>query len=488
MAEDPAWGGPDLGSMRHRPWHHITMIVRKRWLVALVPALLAGAVVATLGTIGTSVKVPVANTNATGTPGTTQSPTDRPTPSPTPSASPTVTAAPATGTPVTSSTAASRSKPAVHRALPALPAIGVFGGSSIAQIAFGTGQDAYLGHTSSSVYVEINDYEHGRVGQIHAANSATKVLVYAEVQTEGPNSCQWDANPSWGVSYCYATNNHPEWFLLNKSGQRAQYTDNGYYMMDLGSPTYQAAWVANEIAMAHRDGFQGIEMDDVNLSPGHGTDGTLAKYSDSQYEATVQAFVAVVSPQLKAAGLLVSANIGNANPWDTNALNESVQIAASLSIYNHEFWMRWQEGTPLMNGAEWAASIHMEETIQNTGAAFTALTYGSINDVTAMRYTRGSFLLGWNGRAGSALIYRPDPDLVDPYAADWTTDVGAPSGARYAVGIGWRRDFAAGTVVINPAGSGSQTFDLRGNYRMPDGSVVSSVTLGPTSALVLPAA
>ena len=132
--------------------------------------------------------------------------------------------------------------------------------------------------------------------------------------------------------------------------------------------------------------------------------------------------------------------------------------------------------------------MQMEEAIEGTGTAFTALTYGSSGDTAAMRYARATFLLGWNGGAGSALLYRPDPESVDPYSPGWATNVGVPVGGRYAVGIGWRRNFSSGTVVINPSGSGSQTFDLGGAYQMPDGSVVTSVTVGPASALVLPGA
>jgi hypothetical protein len=477
--------------MRHLSWHHLRVAKRKRWVAAAPPVALVSAVLLSLGGTHQAVGGGVAGTSVTNniaTPGPTPQPTLTPWAS--------VSASPAAGTSTPSpdatlgiattspTPAATKRSPGARLRLP-VPVVHVGGGSStVGQIAFGNGQDAYLGHTAGSRYVEINDYEYGRVGAIRAADSTTKVLVYQEAQTEGPGSCQYDAHPSWGISYCYADANHPEWFLLTNSGQRAQYTDNGYYMMDIGSVTYQQAFAANVIATARRDGFDGVELDDVNLSPAHGTDGTLAKYTDAQYAAATVSFVAAVSRDISAAGLVISANVGNSNPWDSTALAESQQIAANLSVYNHEFWLRWQEGTPLMTGAEWLASIHMEEVIQASGAAFTALTYGSLNDVQAMRYVRGSFLLGWNGQSGSALIYRPDPEVVDSYSPEWTIDVGTPTGDRYAVGAGWRRQFTGGTVVVNPSG-GSQTFDLGGAYRMPDGSLVSSVTLGPASALVL---
>ena len=325
------------------------MIVRKRWPAALAPVLLAGAVVATLGTVGTS--VPTATTNSP-TASATPSPTAQPTPSLTPFATPSATAPPPAATQGAPSTSAPRPKAPARRVTPKVPAGVPLGWSNIGELAIDTGQDAYLGNTGRYQYVEINDYEYQHVASIHAANPATKVLLYAQTQTEGSQSCQYDAHPSYGMSYCYADANHPEWFLMNKSGQRAQYTDYRLYMMDMGSATYQQAWATNEIATAKRDGFDGVYMDDVNLSPGHGDDGTLAKYTDAQYETAVQSFVAAVAPRLKAAGLLVSANVGNSNPWDGNALAESEQMARNLSIYNHEFWLRWQEGTALMTGAE----------------------------------------------------------------------------------------------------------------------------------------
>ncbi len=479
--------------MRHLSWHHLRVAQRKRWAAAAPPVLLLGVVALGFGGIHQGVGGGVAGTSVTNiaTPAPTPQPTLQPTAAgsvtPVPTASPRTTPSPdATLGMATTKPAISGSRRKPGALLFHSTRVFVGGGSStVGQIAFGNGQDAYLGHTAGSRYVEINDYEYGRVGAVRAADPATRVLVYQEAQTEGPGSCQYDTHPSWGMSYCFADANHPEWFLLTNSGQRAQYTDNGYYMMDMGSVTYQQAFAANVIATARRDGFDGVELDDVNLSPAHGTDGTLAKYTDAQYAAATVAFVAAVSRDISAAGLVVSANVGNSNPWDTTALAESQQIAANLSVYNHEFWLRWQEGTPLMTGAEWLASIHMEEVIQSTGAAFTALTYGSLNDVQAMRYVRGSFLLGWNGQSGSALIYRPDPEVVDSYSPEWTIDVGTPTGDRYAVGAGWRRQFTGGTVVVNPAG-GSQSFALGGTYRMPDGSIVSSVTLGPASALVLP--
>ena len=105
-----------------------------------------------------------------------------------------------------------------------------------------------------------------------------------------------------------------------------------------------------------------------------------------------------------------------------------------------------------------------------------------------MRYARASFLLDWNG-GPSALAFEPTtPEAQDPYFADWTTDVGAPAGARVRAGVAWKRVFANGIVVLDPSPSTSQTVRLGGNYVLPNGTVGSTVTVGPAQAVVLQAA
>jgi hypothetical protein len=91
--------------------------------------------------------------------------------------------------------------------------------------------------------------------------------------------------------------------------------------------------------------------------------------------------------------------------------------------------------------------------------------------------------MDWNGKGGG-MIWNPT-DTGDPWSPDWTTDVGVPSGSRFAVGVGWRRNYTGGTVLINPSVSSSQTFQLEAAYVLPDGTSTTSVTLAPLSAMIL---
>jgi hypothetical protein len=93
-------------------------------------------------------------------------------------------------------------------------------------------------------------------------------------------------------------------------------------------------------------------------------------------------------------------------------------------------------------------------------------------------------LLDWNG-GPSALVFEPTGGPTDPWNAEWTADLGAAQGARYQVGSAWRRDFAGGTVVVNPTSASSATVALGRTYVRADGSAVTTVTLAPATAVIL---
>ena len=104
---------------------------------------------------------------------------------------------------------------------------------------------------------------------------------------------------------------------------------------------------------------------------------------------------------------------------------------------------------------------------------------------TEMMYGKAAILLKWNGSKGGGFVWQTSGSL-DPSNSAWTTNIGAPSGAMYAVGSGWRRNYTGGTVIVNPnKPTGSPiTFNLGGNYITPAGQTVTSVTLQPVTAMM----
>jgi hypothetical protein len=368
--------------------------------------------------------------------------------------------------------------------------------SQIAQVS--SEEDALWAELDSHYrYIIIRDSMHDQIPLLRAANPNAKILVYKNLGfvNKQPDGCPWSPYQGSGVPWCDATA-HESWLLHDASGNRLESDYQDVYAANVANSGYQQAWISDvkaRLADINADGsgarYDGVFLDDTNLFPGHGLNGRIAELSDAQYGQAVKGFIETIGDQLKADGFITMPNLG-LRVWDSTQRSEALDIAGHVTAINRETFVRWGEGdlftTPPSNGTpDWRDELNLESDIQAAGAGYSAIVYGASDDVRAQRYARATFLLGWNGLDGSTLIYRPD-GLGNSFMPDWTTNVGTPTGARYAVGSGFRRAFSGGTVIINPAPSGSQTFNLGGSFRLPDGSCVSSVSLGAVSALVLP--
>jgi hypothetical protein len=84
--------------------------------------------------------------------------------------------------------------------------------------------------------------------------------------------------------------------------------------------------------------------------------------------------------------------------------------------------------------------------VQGLGKQFYPIEWGALTDTTKSSYLKGSFLLDWNG-GQSALVYSSNyVSTTDAWNPAWTADIGQPSAAKFQVGVGWRRNYTAGTV------------------------------------------
>jgi hypothetical protein len=186
-------------------------------------------------------------------------------------------------------------------------------------------------------------------------------------------------------------------------------------------------------------------------------------------------------------------NIALDDWWSQDGLSRWDRWVSYSSGAIQEYFSKWGHGagrwlTDDGTHNDWIGRQALFSRTQAAGKPFVGITYAPSDDVRSMRYARASFLLDWNG-GSSALVFEPTtPEAQDPYFADWTTDIGAPAGARVRAGVAWKRVFANGIVVLDPSPSTSQTVSLGGNYVLPDGTIGSTVTVGPTEAVVLRAA
>lgn len=328
----------------------------------------------------------------------------------------------------------------------------------------------------------------GRSGAAAAASQPGRTLVYhsgVSVNTA------WDS----GVPYSVASSNG--WLLTSSSGtplRNVNYPDN--YIGDVGNAAYQAEWARRVGDYLASVGADGVYIDDVIADISTMTGGAFpSRYPNQQaWENAMASFVASIGSTLRGRGLyvLVNANkfiAGNLGSNDGSLVAEWWRrLAPSVSGLMTEYFVQNQANSAQLRSTgtewynQWPGWQGLVAVAQNAGVDFFGLSYATSAATRELRYAKGSFLLDWDGGGGALII---ESGNSDPWSSEWTGDIGQPSGAKYQVGVGWRRNFSGGTVVVNPSPSASQTFALGGSYQMPDGSTVTTVTLAATSALVL---
>ncbi len=379
---------------------------------------------------------------------------------------------------------------------PAAQSAGSFGPTTSAwRICTGC-SDYGLDDGTRYTYVILHSWEADRIAQLKSSNPNLKALEYKDASLTASYSCKNgvdDALIPTGVGYCYSDKNHPEWFLTDPAGKRIQSCSwSSLWLMDVGNASYQQAWLDNVAAEAKVRGFDGVMLDDVNQSQtGHLCGRTIAKYPlAADFTAAMSSFMAKVGRGLTSKGLLVMPNIFIANWWESSGITAWDTFLSNSSGAVQEYFTKWgtDSGQWFTDDGgyhnDWTSRQEFLRRTQAAGKIFVGLTYAPSTDLRSMRYARTSFLADWNG-GPSALSFEPTtPEQQDPYNSIWTKDLGSPLGAKYRVGLAWRRDFSGGVIVVNPSTS-QQTVGLGGTFSTLSGQLVTSVTLGTADAAIL---
>jgi hypothetical protein len=341
-------------------------------------------------------------------------------------------------------------------------------------------------------YVVLNSWDAPLLPALKAANPGLKALVYKNFSFTVSYGCSGGVDNrylSTGVGYCDADQNHPEWFLTDGGGSRL----NSYYfqqawMMDVGSPGYQARWLSNVLTDLRSGGWDGVLLDDTNADMGWHLHGrTIARYPTSaSWRAATRSMLATVGPALRGSGFLAIPNFSTpwASDYDAQATwSDWIQFTSGAM---QEYYSKWGSASSgWFAGNDWTFRQRFQALTEQAGKIFLGVTYAPKGDERSMAWARANFLLQDEPRNGGALIFQAtDPEAQDPYSVGWTADVGAPVGARFQVGSAWRRNFTGGTVVVNPTSS-TVRVELGARYTTTGGSTTRSVTLAPTSGAIL---
>ena len=369
----------------------------------------------------------------------------------------------------------------------------------IAVLRYGASAELGARHLHRYAYVVLGKGEFRYAARIKRLSPRTKVLVY-DTAADLVDNCV--PASSWmcpAITYQRALAHdarHPgdPWVLRDASGKSLvspHYPQN--HLANVGSTSYQREWVRRVAAAARRGKFDGVMIDSITARVSDWTHGAypILYPSNKSWERAMRSFVRFAGPMLKARGFYVLTNTFKGGPGDGSAADAAwwKWVARYVNGLMAEFWeqssidLKLFDMNPCCWTGNWYGWLGLAAAAQRSGADFFPVQYGSSGDVRTMTYGKASFLLVWDGSGGGYIFEPRNP--ADPWNPAWTTNIGKPAGNRRRVGVGWRRAYSRGIVLINPDPSRKQTFRFRGSYAAVGGEVSKSVTLQPVTAMIL---
>ena len=336
-------------------------------------------------------------------------------------------------------------------------------------------------------FVILQSWKTDLARELKAANPGLKVLAYKNLSFV---SCTASAGGTYvpqGVRCPDLNANHPDWFLTDSTGNRL--SSGGYswlWLVDVGNRDLQDEWARNVIAEATRDGWDGVFIDDVNPTLRYHLDpARVARYpTDAAWTAATRSMLQTVGPRIQAAGLLAIGNVCCARDYPGLWRDWLGPLSGAMD----EMFTKW--GTDPTTGyvwdwgtSGWSGQVEEVKEAEAQGKYFLGIAHSQQTDAAAAAYGLTTMLLASQGRSSFALAQ--DYTSETRFGIyDTALKLGAPTGAHYRVGAAYRRQFSAGTVVVNPTRSPVRV-DLGAPYLAADGTEVSAVTLAATSGAVL---
>jgi len=345
--------------------------------------------------------------------------------------------------------------------------------------------------------------------QLRALNKDFLVLHY--------HLCLWQSGPmtpficdgmTWCNDYPTVTTNE-SWFWHNTNNERVIDPDQAL-LMNVTVAGFQQYWEQSLETQVADGQYDGIMFDSASPSllqgwvGGNGTnqdprlagtaarDTQFAELGNTTWIDAWQTWIKKLSDDLAAKGIPLIPNDGNfVTSWDNTDYTVTSGVFSEGFASTNEAVSDWQAST---NELLKLASLDRIMILQNY--------LSSTSDVATRMYYLGNYLLV-KGHHTYLDYFQGGPLEWYP---EWGIDLGAPTTpattdvTTLASGGVYRRDFAKGSVLVNPTSS-PVTVTISGNQVVPMGggavdstgtgpgslsmNAVTSVTVGPTTAEIV---
>ena len=338
--------------------------------------------------------------------------------------------------------------------------------------------------------VVLNSWDFGLIPLLKHANPRIQVWVYKDLSGVRSDDCATGNGEcgtctkdvtdstflSSGMGYCWVKRNHPDWLLrADGNGQPLQF--QGYpqtWETDYGNRAYQRQWIRNVLADIRDHRWDGVEVDNaLTIADAY---GIAAKYpTNAAVQAATYSSLREVGPALQNAGVASVFNVGYATLfpglWQ--------RWLGPVQGLEQEFYLSYST-QPNAIGTAW--STYEDEISSCTGQHKSCWFHSGENSTGVTSQTREYALASYLLAADGQQVFAVGDITSGIWAPRWAP--GAPVHPMIQTGAAWRRYFEGGIAVANPSRSRS-IVSLGGSYLDDSGHLVSTITLGPASGVVL---
>lgn len=300
--------------------------------------------------------------------------------------------------------------------------------------------------------IVLTNGDHGYRDQLYANGFSATIPEY--LRADGiydPGSCTASTLNNTVAyktgDFCWISQNHPDWFLLDKDGRRITVTVGGsYYRMDPANPGWKQFFLTRVIESQQQYGWSALFMDNVEASLSKFYGPLPVKYpTNVSYQNAMLGFLQYLD--LNFSQQYGRPIFGNIVARDSDAVWFSY-LQYLDGAMQERFAVDWTE-TSYLSTSRWLNDLSMMERTQANGKYVILVAPGNQDDLNRETFAFGTYLLISNGKA--AFRYSTD----DAYGQVWLYDnyklnIGMPIGSRYQYGTFWRRDFTQGYVLVDP--------------------------------------
>lgn len=246
--------------------------------------------------------------------------------------------------------------------------------------------------------------------------------------------------------FCWISEEHPDWFLLDKNGERIG--GSKYVYMDPGNEEWRAFFLERVRESQESLGWHGVFLDNAEASFDKREEYGVMPLNyptEESFVAEIEEFIAFLyTNYFQPYNRPLYANIISVR--DPAVWFRYLQY---LDGGMEEAWaVDWWDG--YRSVSKWESHLERVEHAQFLGKEVILVSQGEEFNYERQEFAFASYLLITQGKALFRYAH------YNNYAEAWLYDnyhanLGNPLGMRYRNGNEWRRDFENGYVVVNPS-------------------------------------